>query len=352
MARPVLDRAPMVLRRHALLSALLMGALVAGTTDCASHEDPAPADEQVQDLDLGNVELDLELVADFPATPRAAANRTGARDEEITSWNLRYMRTADGFEGIVAFGREGSAADGPVRYLMALDAHNRQMLLLDGVSAERAAKAQGAISSSTQADFVADTFDDVTVTWLRSELTRAATHLQERLDAQLGASGLAPRAMTATQICALRLAVYAASFVIPFTKIPLVGKGASLTGQFVGSFLVDAAGSALLGQVTDAARSSAAAAASGLALASVLRKGGTLVRGLGASGAGWAASFVVGAVLGADGDYQLLPGEHVEKDEAKSVTIIVHADGSRTVIPNGAFRSLLPASCRQALAGG
>lgn len=335
---------------RALLASLLVGALALGAPGCASHEEHA-TDEQAQDLDLGNVELDVELVADFPAQPRAATNRVGERDEEITSWNLRYMRTKDGFEGIVAFGREGAASTGAFRYLMALDAHNRQVLLLDGVSADRTAKAASAIGASGQADFVAETFDDVTVTWLRAELTRAVASLQDRVDAQLGATGLAPKAMSATQICALRLAIYAASFVLPFTKIPLVGRGASLSGQFVGSFLVDAAGSAMIGQVTDAARSSAAAAASGLALESVLKKGSTLVRGLGASGTGWAASFVVGAVLGADGDYQLLPGERVERD-AKNATVIVHADGSRTTIPNGAFRSLLPASCRQALAGG
>lgn len=344
----------MLFRGPRILACLSVAfAVVASTASCAAPPTSGEhLDEQAQDLDLGDVELDVELVADFPAEPRGAANRASRRDDDIKAWNLRYMRTRDGFEGIVAFGREGASGAGALRYLMALDARNRQVLLLDGVAAERAAKAEAAIAGDTEKAFVAETFDDVTVAWLRAELTRAVGHLQERLDARTSAVGLAPKSMTATQICTLRLAIYAASFVLPFTKLPVVGRGASLTGQFVGSFLVDAAGTALLGQVTDAARSSAAAVASGIALESVLRKGGTLVRGLGASGVGWTASFVVGAVLGADGDYQLLPGERLERDDARDATVIVHVDGSRTVIPKGAFRSLLPASCRQALAGG
>jgi hypothetical protein len=154
--------------------------------------------------------------------------------------------------------------------------------------------------------------------------------------------------MTAGQACALRLAIYSASFVLPFTKVPLVGAGASLTGQFIGSFVLDAAGTALAGQLGEAARSTAAAAAGGLALESVLSQGPKLGRALGASGAGWAAAFVVGAVLGTDGDYQLAPGDRLERSP-DGASLIVHEDGSRTVIPTGGFRTLLPATCRQAL---
>ncbi len=306
--------------------------------------------EEESDLDaalFGNAELDLEVLNRFPAKPRAEQNLCGQRDAEIRSWHVRYLRTADGFEGLVMFGSEtNEVVPFAIRYLMALDARNRQVLLIDGVASERSSDAAEAIAAGSTQDFVSETFDDVTVQWLRSELYRILGDLDERLEDT--AVGLGPRTLSAAQICALRLAIYAGSFVLPFTKVPLVGKGATLTGQFVGSFLFDATGSALLGQTTEAARSAAAATASGAALASVFSRGHGLVRSFGASGVGLTASFVVGAVLGADGDYQLMPGDRVEGSGDE--TIIVHGDGSRTTIPKGGFRSLLPASCRQALA--
>ncbi len=341
-------------RPSRLLAALGFAALVAALPGCATSQaqDSDDAHDQAQDLDLANITLDVELVSSFPAQPRAQVNRTGTRDASITSWNLRYMRTRDGFEGIVAFGREGDSEALPVRYLMALDANHRQFLMVDGVASERAAKARDAIATDREADFAAETFDDVTVAWLRAEMYRAVAQLQERADAAAGpraGADLAPRAMTAGQACALRLAIYAASFVLPFTKVPLVGAGASLTGQFIGSFVLDAAGTALAGQLGEAARSTAAAAAGGLALESVLSQGPKLGRALGASGAGWAAAFAVGAVLGTDGDYQLAPGDRLERSP-DGASVIVHQDGSRTLIPTGGFRTLLPATCRQALA--
>lgn len=176
------------------------------------------------------------------------------------------------------------------------------------------------------------------------------TELGGELDAIEGgatASSVHLRALSATEICALRLAIYAGASIIPFTKLPLIGRGASLTGQFVGSFVVDAIGTAAIGQLTESAKSAASSVASGVALESVLRQGAKLVRSVGASGAGAAAGFIVGAVMGSDGDYVLLPGDKLEKTATE--TAIRHADGSKTVIPTTGAARLLPASCRQAL---
>jgi len=315
-----------------------------------ADEDSSSGDEAASaELVLADMELDLPVLEGFASRPRDAANALGERDGEIASWSLHYVRTKDGFEGLLAYGAE---ANGETRYLMALDAKNREMLLMDGVGESRGAAAREAEQGgrSAEASFAAETFDAVTSTWLRSELDRMLVELGGELDAVESGAGTASvriRALSATEICALRLAIYAGSTIIPFTKLPLVGRGASLTAQFVGSFVVDAVGTAAIGQLTEAAKSAAASAASGIALESVLRQGQRLVRSVGASGAGAAAGFIVGAVLGSDGDYVLLPGDKLEKSATE--TAIRHADGSRTVIPTTGAARLLPASCRQAL---
>ncbi len=322
--------------------ALTSGCSAAADADSDSEDEVANAE-----LVLADRELDLPILAGFPSRSRDQANAIGERDLEIASWTMRYVRTRDGFEGLVAFGEQ---AGGELRYLMAVDAPNKKLLLLDGVGSERDAEARSADQSGAGAEavFAAKTFDDVTVAWLRSELYRMVNALEAQLEREgEGEGGISTQSLTAGQICGLRLAIYAASTVIPFTKIPLIGKAGSLTTQFVGSFVVDAVGNAVIGNVTDAARSATAAAASGAALESVLRKGGKLVRSLGASSAGMGASFIVGAVLGADGDFQLVPGDRVEK--TATATVIVHADGSRTTVLSSAASKLLPASCRQAL---
>lgn len=313
-------------------------------------DDGAVSDDTSAELVLTDLELDLSVLEGFPSRARESANALGERDAEIGSWSLHYVRTKDGFEGLLAYGAE---ANGETRYIMALDAKNKAMLLLDGVGQERAAEARSAEEggAGAQATFAAETFDAVTSSWLRSELDRMLDTLGTELDAvEAGAStaSVHVRALSATQICALRLAIYAGASIIPFTKLPLIGRGASLTGQFVGSFVIDAVGTAAIGQLTESAKSAAASAASGIALESVLRQGAKLVRSVGASGAGAAAGFVVGAVLGSDGDYVLLPGDKLEKTATE--TAIRHADGSRTVIPTTGAARFLPASCRQALA--
>lgn len=317
--------------------------LAAGAIGCAPGSDPDP-DDSSSALDLANATVNEVLLAGFPSRHRDQLNFLGERDAEIADWSLHYVVTPDGFDGVVAFGRE---PNGTVRYLTALDSNTRVTMVLDGVAVARndeAASAKGARGDATT-EFVAKTFDEVTIQWLRSELYRMIASLEEDLAATNG-GGIGPRALSSRQVCALRLAIYAASMVLPFTKVPLIGRGASLTAQFVGSFVVDAAGSAAIGQLTDAARSSAAAASSGIALASVLRPMSTPVRSLGASGAGWAASFVVGAMLGTEGDLQLLPGERVER--VGDDVIIVHADGTRTRVAAGGAYRLLPVACRQA----
>lgn len=332
-----------------MLVALTLGVVaLTCTIGCsASADSDSSAEDEVADAELvlTDLELDLPVLAGFPSRSREQANELGQRDLEIASWTMRYVRTRDGFEGLVAFGEQ---AGGELRYLMALDAPNKKLLLLDGVGSERDAEARTADQSGSEAEavFAAKTFDAVTVTWLRSELYRMVNAVEAQLDRE-GEGGISTQSLTAGQICALRLAIYAASTVVPFTKIPLIGKAGSLTAQFVGSFVVDAVGNAVIGNVTDAARSATAAAASGAALESVLRKGNKLVRSLGASSAGMGASFIVGAVLGADGDFQLLPGDRVEK--TATATVIVHADGTRTTVLSSAASKLLPASCRQAL---
>lgn len=319
---------------------MFLTALVA-TAGCSTSTEQG--EDAASDFDLAHADVNVELVSGFTSLHRDQVNHLGERDEEISEWSLHYVVTPDGFEGVVAFGTQ---TDGTVRYLTALDSKTRATLLIDGVAATRSAEAQQAKQSGAEADFVANTFDDVTVQWLRSELYRIIGALQDDVDAH-EAGGIAPRAFTPAQICAARLAIYAASFVIPFTKVPLIGRGASLTAQFVGSFLIDAAGDAVIGQMTEAAKSSTAAAASGAALSSVLKRMSTPIRSLGGSGVGLAAGFVVGAVLGTEGDLQLLPGDRVVKQGEG--TIIVHKDGTRTTIAAGGAYRLLPTVCRQAL---
>lgn len=314
----------------------------------ATDEGTEPEDTSAE-LVLADLELDLPVLEGFASRPRDAANALGERDAEIGAWSLHYVRTKDGFEGLLAYGTEAS---GETRYIMALDAKNKAMLLLDGVGQERADEARTAEANGpgAEASFAAQSFDAVTSSWLRSELDRMLTELGGELDAIEGgatASSVHLRALSATEICALRLAIYAGASIIPFTKLPLIGRGASLTGQFVGSFVVDAIGTAAIGQLTESAKSAASSVASGVALESVLRQGAKLVRSVGASGAGAAAGFIVGAVMGSDGDYVLLPGDKLEKTATE--TAIRHADGSKTVIPTTGAARLLPASCRQAL---
>lgn len=216
------------MRRWLVTLALIAVAFAAGCSSATNEL--GSTEEDSAELTLADLELDLPVLAAFPSRARDQANALGEQDLEIASWTLRYIRTRDGFEGLVAYGEQ---AGGELRYLMALDSQNKKLLLLDGVDSERDAEARTADTAGREAEavFAAKTFDDVTVTWLRSELYRMLDAVEGQLEHE--GEGLTTQSLTATQICALRLAIYAASAVIPFTKLPLVGKGASLTGQFL-----------------------------------------------------------------------------------------------------------------------
>lgn len=325
----------------------LLALALAMVSGCSASESTGAGDESQDDAELvlANLEVDIPVLSNFPSKARSQDNALGERDLEIASWSLDFIRTQDGFEGLIAYGQE---RDGTNRYFTAIDVETKTVTLFDGVAAARAtsAKAADQAGSLAETEFVAASFDPVTVAWLKSELYRMLDSVETELDRQ--GAGVQTMALSATQMCALRAAIFVGSSVVPFTKVPLVGRGAGLAAQYLGSFLVEAAGDALIGDLTAAAQASTGGVVAATGIKTVLKKAAPIVLHLGASGGGEAAAFVVGAVLGAGGDFQLLSGDVVE--QTPDATIIHHIDGTKTVMPKGSMARFLPATCRQAFA--
>lgn len=328
-----------MLRRLRLLAFASLFACVTSAGCAAPALDNADETNDAINLSPENLEWAADVPGKFPVgEPEPHAK--GDRERDVTEWDLKAVKTRDGFEGLVAFGRTRGAH---IRYLMAMDARNKTLTILDSVEAARSFEAEAADGKGekAEADFVSASFDAETSDWLRREVLAIAARLAEGLTEGGRPGDIAAKATPFMKgECLVRLVVGTATMMVPALRFGKLGGAAAM-------FLLPAAADKALGDDKSAAAGvvGAVAGEGAAATARLFKKAPRAV--VGAAGiVGGVAAMLAGVVVVGVDEVRALPGDRVE--ETEEATIRHHADGTRTVIYKKGIKSFLPAACQQA----